>query len=423
MSDETTIERAVFWTDPSQVRNGPFVPVHFNPTSLQYTLTNSLQQQGKSKQQYVTQSTAKLSMDLVFDTTDSGKDVRQDTTKVAKLMEPSPDGKGKGKVPSVVVFEWGTFRFQGFVETYKETIDFFAPAGVPLRATINLSLSRQDKVFDPDKDARQAPPPEPVVRPTTTGDDVTDIASDAGAPDADRAIAAANGLDTMRFPDGPALALDPTISLAGPVAFATGGAGAGADVGVGAGGGIGVGGIGAGGAAGLGGGMTVGGGAAAGTGFSLAGGASFGAAGVGIVANGSFSGSTSTVVGFAASGAVVGASAGSGGVVAVAAVSSSAGVAVSAGAVGGPVFGGLASAGVPASAGAFAGLRASTILPTATATLDTSRLLPTPGSAAVATGGQASFALGGQAVIDGAAGLRADVGTGTSVRDIQFDGF
>lgn len=48
----------------------------------------------------------------------------------------------------MVLFEWGSFKFQGLVESYKETIDFFAPTGVPLRASINLTLASQDKVFE-----------------------------------------------------------------------------------------------------------------------------------------------------------------------------------------------------------------------------------------------------------------------------------
>ena len=66
------------------------IPVHFNPASLQYTITNTLENKGSgnSKKQYVTQSSGKLTFDLVFDTTHNGEDVRLYTGKVAKLMEP-----------------------------------------------------------------------------------------------------------------------------------------------------------------------------------------------------------------------------------------------------------------------------------------------------------------------------------------------
>ena len=102
------------------------VTVHFNPASLQYTVSNTLKDQGSGakKKQYVSQTTAKLTMDLVFDTTDTGEDVRATTDKMAKLLKPhGPSGK---QVPPLVEFGWGVYRFTGMVEQYKETLDFFA---------------------------------------------------------------------------------------------------------------------------------------------------------------------------------------------------------------------------------------------------------------------------------------------------------
>ena len=109
------------------------VTVHFNPASLQYTVSNTLKDQGSGskKKQYVSQTTAKLTMDLVFDTTATGEDVRETTDKMAKLLKPhGPSGK---QVPPLVEFGWGVYRFTGMVEQYKETLDFFAAGGVPLR--------------------------------------------------------------------------------------------------------------------------------------------------------------------------------------------------------------------------------------------------------------------------------------------------
>lgn len=125
------------------------VPVHFNPASLQYTVANTLKEQGKGakKKQYVSQTTAKLTMDLVFDTTDTGEDVRVTTNRMAKLLQPVGAGGGKN-VPPTVRFSWGAYAFTGMVEQYKETLDFFAAGGIPLRASINLTLSSQDVVFD-----------------------------------------------------------------------------------------------------------------------------------------------------------------------------------------------------------------------------------------------------------------------------------
>ena len=88
-------------------------------------------------------------MDLVFDTTATGEDVRETTDKMAKLLKANgPSGK---QVPPLVEFSWGLYRFTGMVEQYKETLDYFGASGVPLRSGVNLTLSSQDVVFDSGK--------------------------------------------------------------------------------------------------------------------------------------------------------------------------------------------------------------------------------------------------------------------------------
>jgi contractile injection system tube protein len=246
MSDAVPIERAKFTPITGQ---GAPIDVHFNPASLQYAVTNTLKEEGSGnkKKQFVTQSTGKLTMDLVFDTTHEGQDVRVYTENVAKFMEPV-GGSGGGKhAPAVVEFEWGTYAFRGMVESYKETIDFFAPNGVPLRATINLTLSRQDNVFEPGRHAKfdtQGGQLEPVQISTGAGDDATSVAARAGDPRGGRPLAALNGAASMRFAAGASLTVDASVTLGPPVAFASGGAGIGVSggfgVGIAAGGGLGV---------------------------------------------------------------------------------------------------------------------------------------------------------------------------------------
>lgn len=236
MSSQQPIERAKF-TDVT--RGGEPFTVHFNPTSLQITLSNTLEEkgEGRSRKQYVTKSSAKLSMDLVFDTTDRGADVRGESGRIAQLMQPAGTG-GEERTPPVVLFEWGTFAFQGMVEAYTETIDFFSHDGVPLRASVKLVLSQQDVVFSPDA-AEGGAPSNAVDVPA--GSDVSSAVARAGNPRAARAAAAANGLGSLRLPGG-AFTLDAGIELGGAVAFASGGAGLGVGGGIAVGGGIGVGG-------------------------------------------------------------------------------------------------------------------------------------------------------------------------------------
>ena len=464
MSGQTGFVRAFF-----KVLTGKHakrqIDVHFNPVSLQYQVQNQMQQQGGGSKQFVSQSTGKLTLDLVFDTTHDGTDVRVLTVQVLQLMQPEK------KIPPEVVFEWGAYKFEGSVESCKETIDFFSANGVPLRASLNLTMAAKEKtVFEGGSDKKalgvskglsatavEVPsyaPPGPAA-PSSPAGSPQDAANRAGSPGAARDLAAANGAESLRFPTGGSLTIPDGIPLGPPVAFASGGAGigaaAGAGFGIGGGAGIGIGGgagIGIGGAAGagigIGGAAGAGFGASAGAGFGAAAGAGFGAsagAGFGAAAGAGFSASAgagfgasagagfgasagagfgaSAAAGFGASaGAGFGASAGAGfGSSASAGFGASAGSSASAGYSYSArvTAGGSASAGVTATQGAFAGLSVRRRT-SSSWSLDVDRLLPEPQSAHLATGAGASFAVGGKALVEGSASLRADVGAGVSSR-------
>jgi hypothetical protein len=214
------------------------VDVFFNPETLDLTLTNSIQKGNRRRPaQTVTESTAKLSMDLIFDTTMDGKDVREHTHKVAQMMDPVQTRTSRGgrsrqqNVPAIVIFEWATIKFEGYIDSYKENIDFFSSEGVPLRATINLSLTQQERTFAPttgvnfDSSGVMGQPsfggggapatgggsggggggPAPSGSDTQTkklGDreSITDAAQTAGDPAATRRLAAQNGIENLRMP-------------------------------------------------------------------------------------------------------------------------------------------------------------------------------------------------------------------------------
>jgi hypothetical protein len=240
------------------------IPVHFNPVSLQLQVSNELKDTGNAQRtQYIAKTTTKLTMDLIFDTTATGEDVMLTTRKLQAFLAPqSPPGQTppRESPPPLVLFDWGTLRFKGIAESYKETIDFFSANGVPLRSSINLTLSRQDAVFDQPSDNA----PENAGGVDTDlfdapADSASGLANNASVPSAARAVAAANGQESLRFGAGAALTVGASIELKPPSAFVSAGAGlslgAGAGIGVGGGGGIGIGagaGIGIGAGAGIG---------------------------------------------------------------------------------------------------------------------------------------------------------------------------
>jgi len=234
MPDDLPLAKATF-----TVLGGAGAPleVQFNPVSLEHTIANQLQGEGGQAAQYVASSSAKLSLELVFDTTDTGADVRTRTNPVARLMKPAGGESAAGaarSAPPIVVFEWGAFRFQGMVESFKETLDYFAANGVPLRATVSLTLNSQEHVFEAQGDpGRTAGGGDGLELP---GGDPSSVAAASGVPEAARALASANGLESLRFGTGAGLTVSAGVALQPPASFAAGGgAGAGFGPGLGAG--------------------------------------------------------------------------------------------------------------------------------------------------------------------------------------------
>jgi hypothetical protein len=142
---------AKFWKEGENEQSA--MQVEFNPDSLQYDLINQLEAaKGNTSGrpparpvQYVQQSSARLSMDLVFDSTTDGGDVRVWSKKFIAFMKPD-ESNGK-KTPPRINFAWGAFKFTGFIESYKEVLDFFSVEGIPLRAKLSLVLTDQGLDF------------------------------------------------------------------------------------------------------------------------------------------------------------------------------------------------------------------------------------------------------------------------------------
>src|SRR6202044_1212086 len=124
---------------------------------------------------------------------------------LAAMMAPDPN-----KSPPTVSFEWGAFKFTGMIATYKETIDFFSSNGVPLRSTVALTMSKQDNVFDPERGDDSLNANDAIDVQNTSGQSTTDVAGQGGDPTAGQSIAAANGEESMRFPESDTLTVDPS---------------------------------------------------------------------------------------------------------------------------------------------------------------------------------------------------------------------
>lgn len=193
------------------------IPVQFNPATLRVTLANTLKADSRSgggstgaAAQYIDKSESTLAVELVFDTSvaregvSADTDVRLQTQRIAAaFMQPQDAGGSQPRAPGRCRFQWGRFQFTGMVSSYTETLDFFAPEGIPLRATLALTLKEDRYQFDFNPDAAQA-----AARPTpqfAAGADrqTPEVAAAAGLHPRDwRVIADFNRLDNPRMTAG-----------------------------------------------------------------------------------------------------------------------------------------------------------------------------------------------------------------------------
>ena len=162
MPESADVTRAILqeirWDEGGTVRKtGRQLKVQFNPETLKLTFSNQIaggDATGGSAIQFSGRGTTKLSFDLWFDVTDPNidasfkdiTDVRRITKQVADFMKTEPVGSGNDTryVPPGVRFLWGTFLFEGVMESINETIEFFSEKGKPLRASVAVSLTKQE---------------------------------------------------------------------------------------------------------------------------------------------------------------------------------------------------------------------------------------------------------------------------------------
>jgi hypothetical protein len=221
----------------NEINRDKWVTVQFNPESLKVSFANQLatpsgagDQGGTPRRQFVGAGTTKLSLQIWFDVTASQLpaadqnevDVRKLTQKVAYFITPQPDPADANKfVPPAVRFLWGSFQFDGLMDSLEENLELFSPEGRPLRASMTLALSQQKiKAFTfanvQGRAGTGAGPAQPAagtapLSEAKSGDSVQSMATSAGKGDNWQAIASANGIENPRLlPPGQLLNLNVT---------------------------------------------------------------------------------------------------------------------------------------------------------------------------------------------------------------------
>lgn len=214
----------------SELPGGKAIDVQFNPDSLKVTYANQVvqpeggdQAAGTAGRQFVGAGTTKLALSLWFDVTSMTDnpvdDVRRLTKDVIHFMTPKASESDSTKLaPPGTRFLWGSFIFDGMVEGLEETLEFFAPDGKPLRASITLTLSQQKILVSEFTEANSAKARagQRPFQPAKQGDSVQDMASGAGKGGDWQGIASANGIeDPLRLAPGQMIDLNAKVGASG----------------------------------------------------------------------------------------------------------------------------------------------------------------------------------------------------------------
>ena len=136
---------------------GKQVTVQFNPETLKVSFTNQIgsaagrrDESSASAQQAPPTGTAKLSVQLWFDVTaplptaQTGTgDVRKLTSELIHFVTPRERGTTDAPTaPPGLRFLWGSFQFDGMMESLEESLEYFSNDGRPLRAGVTLGITQ-----------------------------------------------------------------------------------------------------------------------------------------------------------------------------------------------------------------------------------------------------------------------------------------
>jgi hypothetical protein len=206
-----------------EVDGGKVVPVQFNPATLKVSYTNQVQsndQSTASSIQYVGKGTSKMGLELLFDIsmpiqseenrTRAYSDVREITREVTYFITPKPDPDHEDRfLPPGVRFSWGSFLFEGIVESMDETLELWSEDGIPLRATMTMNLGQQGVFFGMNPNATRSPTAggagarggvgtSPLAA-ARAGDSLQSIAARLGKAADWQGLARANGIENPRI--------------------------------------------------------------------------------------------------------------------------------------------------------------------------------------------------------------------------------
>lgn len=215
--------------NPNTINPDKDCTVQFNPETLKVSFANQISKpegaaakDGKPPTQFVGQGTTKLGLQLWFDITapmpegqKAETDVRKLTKKVAYFITPKPGESAEKMIPPIVRFSWGSFQFDGIMESLEESLEFFSSDGRPLRASVTIGVTQQEITEIKPKNITPPGVNTPGTRPLSqapAGSSVQSMADRQGKGLSWQDIAAANNIENPRLLQ-PGQLLDMNVSV------------------------------------------------------------------------------------------------------------------------------------------------------------------------------------------------------------------
>jgi LysM repeat protein len=120
---------------------GASYPVMYNPEELKFEQGNTFAEVGvpglnAPPLQYVRGKARVLTMELFFDSFESGRDVRDFTQPIVRLLDRQPTTKA----PPVVLFSLGRVQFRCVLVDAGQRFTMFLRDGTPVRSTMSVRL-------------------------------------------------------------------------------------------------------------------------------------------------------------------------------------------------------------------------------------------------------------------------------------------
>jgi nucleoid-associated protein YgaU len=140
----------------SKAADGIEIECMFNPYEYRVSKSNEYRETPQNDADTQTgelQSTGsqQLSLNLLFDTYESGHDLTKTMSDLWKLMQVKTNrdsGKGAKVPPPTVAFEWGVFRFVAQITQMTQTFTLFKADGTPVRAKVDVNFKQYLDVED-----------------------------------------------------------------------------------------------------------------------------------------------------------------------------------------------------------------------------------------------------------------------------------